>query len=437
MKKYLLLLAAGAIALPGLAIADAHGYSQSISGNVRINHVQTTDQDVGTASTSTGGGDTYLNWNHSYTASETKSVTGFIRFQQNGEQRINVTGTATEGDWTATALGEWDVNEAVSSTTTTLVGVDTDGVDTDGDGSLLDDNATVVSSVSGGTNVDQRNQYIQVTNTSGLSIFFGRTAPFDSLKGTLTDNGGSLDSNIDIDGDGDSDFSYHAVSVDDFIDSHFNYIQIGYAMGNGVALSLKLQMDNTGNVANILGYNITNGATGASDISANAVSIDYAMGAVDASLTVGSGSAEGNKDRTAGDEDHKQDLSLAKLGLNYDAGVAQVHLNYTSTSLEVEDGTVENGADAITYDYTGMNLGVSAAAGGGTVILDLTNTALDGESGTNKAETSGSATEVGYITSIGGASFKASYGTGSYDDDNDATTKEDDDFLALRMEYGF
>ena len=430
MKKYLLLLAAGAVALPGLAIADAHGYSQSISGNVRINHVQTTDQDVGTASTSTGGGDTYLNWNHSYTASETKSVSGFVRFSSGGEQRINVTGTATEGDWTAKAFGEWNVNEAVSSTSTTLVDVDTDG---DGD----DDNATVVSSVSGGTNVAERDQYVQVTNTSGLSIFFGRNAPYDTLKGTLVDNGGSLDSNFDINLDGDSDDGYHAVSVNDLVDSRFNYIQVGYAMGNGVALKLKIQQDNTGNVSNILGYDINNTATGALDTSANAVDIDYAMGAIDASLTIGSGSAEGNKDRTAGDENHKQDLSLTKLGLNYDAGVAQVHFNYTATSLEVEDGTVTNGADAITYDYTGMNLGVSAAAGGGTVILDLTNTAFDGENGTAKLETSGSATEIGYITSIGGASFKASYGTGSYDDDDDSTTKEDDDFLALRMEYGF
>ena len=424
MKKYLLLLAAGAVALPGLAIADAHGYSNSISGNVRINHVQTTDQDVGTASTSTGGGDTYLNWNHSYTASETKSVSGFVRFSSGGEQRINVTGTATEGDWTAKAFGEWNVNEAVSSTTTLV------SVDTDGDG-VDDDNATVVSSVSGGTNVAERDQYVQVTNTSGLSIFFGRNAPFDSLKGTLTDNGGSLESNVD------SGFGYHAVSVDDAIDSRFNYIQVGYAMGNGVALSLKLQMDNTGNVSSILGYDITNAATGASDISANAVSVDYAMGAVDAALTIGSGSAEGNKDRTAGDENHKQDLSLTKLGLNYDAGVAQIHLNYTATSLEVEDGTVNNGADAITDDYTGMNLGVSAAAGGGTVTLDLTNTTADQENGTSKFETSGSATEVGYATSIGGASLKASYGTGSYDDDNPSTTAEDDSYLAIRMEYGF
>ena len=427
MKKYLLLLAAGAIALPGLAIADAHGYSQSISGNVRINHVQTTDQDVGTASTSTGGGDTYLNWNHSYTASETKSVSGFVRFSSGGEQRINVTGTATEGDWTAKAFGEWNVNEAVSSTTTTLVDVDTDG---DGD----DDNATVVSSVSGGTNVAERDQYVQVTNTSGLSIFFGRSAPYDTLKGTLVDNGGSLDSNVDIDGNGKSDDGYHAVSVNDLVDSRFNYIQVGYAMGNGVALKLKIQQDNTGNVSNILGYDINNTATGALDTSANAVDIDYAMGAIDASLTIGSGSAEGNKDRTAGDEDHKQDLSLTKLGLNYDAGVAQVHLNYTATSLEVEDGVAAN---KTTDDYTGTNLGVSAAAGGGTVILDLTNTTANREVGSNKTETSGSATEIGYITSIGGASFKASYGTGSYDDDDDSTTKEDDDFLALRMEYGF
>ena len=414
MKKSLLLLAAGAMTLPGLAIADAHGYSQSVSGNVRINHLQTTAGDVTTAATNTGGGDTYLQWNHNYAPSETKSVTGFIRFKSGGDQRINVTGSASEGDWTAEAVAEWEVSDSVSSTSTT-VSTDSNVSDVN---QTDDADATVASSVSGGTTVAERDQFVKVSNTSGLSIVFGRDAPFDSLKGNVLDYSGSLSGTV----------GYNAAAVDDLIDSRFHFMSVGYSMGNGVGLTLRLQMDNTGNTSNILGYEITNGATGDSDISANAVSVDYAAGPVDAAFTIGSGSADGNDDRNAGDADHSQSLSLTKLGLNYDAGVAQVHLNYTGTSLDVDSGTTTT-----TTDYTGTNIGVSAAAGPGTVIFDLMNTAYT--VGTADEET-GSATELGYLTSIGGASFKAIYGAGSYDDGVDSTN-DDDSYLHLRLEYGF
>ena len=401
MKKYLLLLAAGAIALPGLAIADAHGYSQGVSGNVRINHLQTTAGDVTTAATNTGGGDTYLQWNHNYSDDAGKSVTGFVRFESSGDWRYNVTGSATEGDWTASAKAEWDANQ------------------------------------DGGNAVDERDQFVQVSNASGLSIFFGRNAPFDSLKGNVLDYSGSLGAAV----------GYNAAAVDDLIDSRFNYIGAGYSMGNGVSVTLRLQMDNSANTANILGYNIDENATGVAntagqtgynyDISSNAVTVDYSMAAIDASLTVGSGSAETNKDRTAtsdgaylqADDTYSQELSLTKLGFNYDAGVAQVHVNYTATSLDEDTSATAT----TTTDYTGTNIGVSAAAGPGTVIFDLMNTAYT--VGTADEQT-GSATELGYLTSIGGASFKVIYGSGSYDD-NDDTTNDDDSYLHMRLEYGF
>ena len=387
MKKYLLLLAAGAIALPGLAIADAHGYSQGISGNVRINHLQTTAGDVTTAATNTGGGDTYLQWNHNYSDDAGKSVTGFIRFESDGDQRINLTGSASEGDWTASAKSEWDQ---------------------DGTGAVTAD----------------RDEFVKVSNASGLSIFFGRNAPFDSLKGSVLDYSGSLGANV----------GYNAAAVDDLIDSRFNYISAGYSMPNGVGLTLRLQMDNTGtaNASNMLGYELDTNATGTPmtyDISANAISVDYAMGPIDAALTIGSGTAETSEDR--GDTAVSQELSLTKLGLNYDAGVAQVHVNYTATSLDEDTSATTTD----TTDYTGTNIGVSAAAGGGTVIFDLMNTAYTSGDSTAEEQT-GSATELGYLTSIGGASFKAIYGSGSYDDNVDGNT-DDDSYLHLRMEYGF
>ena len=386
MKKTLLLLAAGAVALPGLAIADAHGYSSSISGNVRVNHLQETDGDVTTAKTATDN-NTYLQWNHSLKSDDGKSAGGFIRFESGGDQRINLNGSASEGGWTANAKAEWDQ---------------------DGEGAVS----------------SERDKYVKVTNESGVSIFLGRNAPFDSLKGSVVDYSGYLVSTV----------GYGAGEVDDLIANHFNYISAGYSMPNGFGVTLRLQMDNTGNTSNILGYGITNGAAGVSDISANAVSVDYAAGPVDAAVTIGSGSADGNDDRTAGDGDHSQSLSLTKLGLNYDAGVAQVHLNYTATGLEIDSSTTAN---TNTVDFTAMNVGVSAAAGPGTVVVDLTNTTYDTETDGVTSEESGSATELAYLTNLGPASFKVTYGSGSYDDDDTTTTADDDSYLHLRLEYGF
>ena len=404
MKKSLLLLAAGAVALPGLAIADAHGYSQSISGNVRVNHLQSTSADVTTSGTYLGGGDTYLQWNHDVKSDGGASASGFVRFESSGDWRYNLSGSASEGGWTANAKAEWDVDQ------------------------------------DGGDSVDYRDQYVEVTNEGGVSIFFGRNAPFDSLKGSVVDYSGSLSGNVGTDPDV---VGYGAGAVDDLIDSRFNYISAGYSMADmGLSVKLRLQIDNSSNNANILGYNIDENATGALtdtedslvyDISANAISVEYVAGAIDAAVTIGSGSADGNDDREDGDSEHSQSLSLTKLGLNYDAGVAQVHLNYTATSLEL-DGATDN---TDTIDYTGTNIGVSAAAGPGTVVVDLTNTVYDTETDGTALETSGSATELAYLTNLGPASFKFTYGTGSYDDDNADTDKEDDSYLHLRLEYGF
>ena len=413
MKKSLLLLAAGAVALPGLAIADAHGYSQSISGNVRINHVQSTDEDVTTAKTSLGGGDTYLQWNHDVKSDGGASASGFVRFESSGDWRYNLSGSASEGGWTANAKAEWDVDQ------------------------------------DGGDSVDYRDQYVEVTNEGGVSIFFGRNAPFDSLKGSVVDYSGSLsgEAGDDAVGDGAVAVGYGAGAVDDLIANRFNYISAGYSMADmGLSVKLRLQMDNSGNTANILGYNIDTNATGDDythtyDISANAISVDYASGAIDAALTIGSGTAETSKDRDADDdgsltdeEAYTQTLSLTKLGLNYDAGVAQVHLNYTATSLEEDQDTT----NTTTYDYTGTNIGVSAAAGPGTVVVDLTNTTYDIDNGSSTTESSGSATELAYLTNLGPASFKFTYGTGSYDDGvNGNDDVEEDSYLHLRLEYGF
>ena len=379
MKKYLLLLAAGAIALPGLAIADAHGYSNSISGNVRMNHEQNTLGDVATSTTGTGGGDTYLNWNHSYVPDETKSVTGFVRFMSDGTQRVNVSGTASEGGWTAEAFGEWQTS------------------------TVTDGNATTT----------ERDQYIRVTNNSGFSVEFGYYTYLDVKAGTFADWSGSLQN-----GSGADD------GFGDALEGRFGVIKLGYDMGNGAAVSVALQIDNTGN-NELFGFvdgSEGNDLTDDGDVNGNIVGLTYSGMGVNAFANVGSGSVEGNKDRNALDDGITVDASFTQIGLSYDAGVAVPYVNMVSYLVEPNDD-----GDTTDTDYSATMVGVSAVAGTGTVMASITNTTV--------GDDSASGTELGYVTSLGGVTFKAAYGTGSTDPDVGDST--DSSYIGLRMEYGF
>ena len=387
MKKSLLLLAAGAMTLPGLAIADAHGYSSSISGNVRINHEQNTLDDVTEASTGTGGGDSYLQWNHNYDPSETKSVTGFIRFEGSGDRRINVTGTASEGAWSVSAKAEWDQEEGLDS----------------------------------GTVTSERDQFIKAAHESGFNVQFGRAPYLDVKAGTFASWSGTVGN-----GSGADD------GFADALEGRFNVIKLGYDMGNGAAVSLSLQMDNTGNNAQDGGsqalFGFVNGSEGADltndgDINGNIMGATYSGMGVDAFVNIGSGSVEGNKDRGAGEDDGiTVDASFTQLGVSYDAGVAVPYLNMVSYLVEPNDD-----GDATDDDYSATMIGVSAAAANGTVMLSITNTTQN--------DNSASGTELGYVTSLGGAAFKAAYGTGSTDPD--VGDGVDSSYIGLRLEYGF
>ena len=459
MKKYLLLLVAGAIALPGLAIAespianestadanasamadsnasmadgmmadanasmaDANAsmaeeafepvYSQSISGNVRINHEQNTDGDVTTASTTTGGGDTYLQWNHTYTPSETKSVTGFIRFKGSGDQRINVTGDASEGAWTAKAVAEWEVSDAVSSTSTS-VSTDTNTTVDAND----DDNASVASSVSGGTTVAQRDVYVLATHASGLSVQLGRAAYLDTKRGTYADWSGKLANGTTGVG-ADDGFA-------DALENRFNAFKVGYDMGNGVALSLLLQIDNSGN-SSLFGFvdgNSSKALNEAADVSGNVFGLTYAGMGIDAYANIGGGSADGNKDRNSSDDGVGDDVSFTQLGASYDAGVAVPYFNMVSYTVDGSDGSTDTETA-----YSATLLGASAAVGGGTVMASMTNISVDDSYDSNGIE-------VGYVTTLGGVALKAAYGTGSYEPDGGDSV--DLSYIGVRMEYGF
>ena len=386
MKKYLLLLAAGAIALPGLAIADAHGYSQSISGQVRTQHQSVTNGDLTTVDNNLGGGDTHLTWNHSYQASDTKSVSGFVRFEAGSDQRINVTGTATEGDWTAMAKGEWD---------TTGLGAVT----------------------------SYRDQFVTLSNASGMYVTLGNKQYGDVAKGLDTDIGGTA---------GDFQANYYFVTDE----SRYEALQLGYNMGNGVDISAVLQLDSDvglfGGMASLadvddsddaVDTNVT-GATDQRDVSGTLVLVKYNANNVDAQLEIYSGGIAGvdNADDSGDmDEDREVSASATLLAVAYDAGQFTPFLNYSTRTVTTTDAA---GTDT-DADRTATQFGVVASVGGGSLGL-----AIGSES-----ETESSMTELDYTTTVGGVTVKGMLGSGT--DGNGDADDTDRSYYAFRLQYAF
>ena len=399
MKKYLLLLAAGAIALPGLAIADAHGYSQSISGNVRTQHQSVTVGDLTTVDNNLGGGDTHLTWNHSYQASETKSVSGFVRFEAGNDQRISVTGTDSAGDWTASAKGEWD---------TTGLGAVT----------------------------SYRDQFVTLSNVSGMYVTLGNKQYGDVAKGLDTGIGSDVDFQEE----------YYFVTAE----SRYEALQLGYSMPNGVDISAVLQIDNgvglfggmatmtdtdgdesddkdanltvdadgDGDPANDFDQNIT-GAVDQTDVTGTLLLVKYNANNIDAQLEIYSGGIAGvdNADDSGDmDEDREVSASATLLAIAYDAGQFTPFLNYSTKTVT---NTNEAGTDTDS-DTTATQFGVVAAVGGGSLGL-----AIGSES-----ESESSMTDVDYTTTLGGVTVKGMLGSGELGG-NDAS------YYALRLEYGF
>ena len=415
MKKYLLLLAAGAIALPGLAIAEETmaesnetmadeavklGYSQSISGNVRTQHQSVTVGDLTTVDNNLGGGDTHLTWNHSYQASETKSVSGFIRFEAGNDQRISVTGTDSAGDWTATAKGEWD---------TTGLGAVT----------------------------SYRDQFVTLSNVSGMYVTLGNKQYGDVAKGLDTGIGSDVDFQEE----------YYFVTAE----SRYEALQLGYSMPNGVDISAVLQLDNNvglfggmatmtdtdgneaedlqdadgtvdsngdGNLTNDQDFDSnTTGLADQMDVSGTLLLVKYSANNLDAQFEYYDGSISGNEDDGGDmDEDRAVSASAMLLAVAYDLGQLTPFLNYsTKTVTDTSEAGVETDTDT-----TATQFGAVTALGDATL----------GVAYGTESESESSMIDVDYTTSLGGVTVKGMLGSGELGG-NDAT------YYALRLEYGF
>ena len=420
MKKTLLLLAAGAVALPGLAIADAHGYSQSISGQVRVQHTQSSSSGLDTSSNSLGDDDSHINWNHHYTGDK-GSVSGFIRFQPSGEWRYGASGSSTDGDWTATGKAEWDFDMTNTSNT--------------------DAESTAY-----------RDVYIKLANASGLYLQLGNMQYGDQMKGYSNNTGGGLSRGSSAQADnvlsnGDYDGSAYFVTNE----ARFAALQAGYNLGNGIDVNLVLQMDTDASLfgaysndaatntvveddASTTDVDETETETTTQSTTGTLLQFKYAANNVDAVVNLYSGSVEdADTDVTGNSADGKAEASATQIGVSYSAGMFTPFVNLLTAKV---DQTPDAG-DAVSYDASVTNLGLAVSlANGDAVNLSATSTSASSDVD-GSADESGSAMEVQYSTNIAGVAINAGYGSGEYDDDLTTTEDDDDSYLSVRLQYAF
>ena len=402
MKKYLLLLAAGAIALPGLAIADAHDADESswsVTGNVRVQHTQSTDAGVTTADTSTHSDDTYIRLERGFTNSNAGDATTYLHFQPSGEWRYGVTATSTKDSWTVSAKGEWDSNQ---------------GGDGDGTGRL-------------------RDSFVKATNDSGAYFQVGKVQYGDHLKGYSNGHGGNVFTPSgtafrDVIGFG----GYNGNGYLATNEARFTAIQLGYGLGSGLDLSVILQMEADESLFGV--YSSDAAGDAAQTTNGNVVQIKYAANNVDLIAQFYSGSQE-DTDTDADNSDGKVDASLTQIAAAYSAGMFTPFINMAMGSVEQ---TPDGGGDVITSDaaVTNIGLGVSLASGD-SVNFSVTSSSAERDS--DDKEESGSAFEAQYVTNLAGAAVKVGYVSGEYDDDDDSDASDDDADTAfsVRIDYGF
>ena len=428
MKKYLLLLAAGAVALPGLAIADAHDADESswsITGNVRVQHTQATDAGVTTADTSTHSDDTYIRLERGFTNSNAGDATTYLHFQPSGEWRYGVTATSTKDSWTVSGKGEWDSNQ---------------GGD-EGTGRL-------------------RDSFVKATNDSGAYFQVGKVQYGDHLKGYSNGHGGNVftpegTAFREVIGFG----GYNGNGYLATNEARFTAIQLGYGLGSGLDISVILQMESdeplfgvysnadatnvidegTEDDPNTAGDQTVEDATEspAQKTNGSVVQIKYAANNIDLIAQFYSGSQEDNDSdeaTTAGGSDGKVDASLTQIAAAYSAGMFTPFINMAMGSVEQ---TPDGGGDSTTYDAAVTNIGLGVAlANGDSVNFSVTSSSAESDAA-NSEDESGSAFEGQYVTNLAGAAVKIGYVSGEYDDGDDATDDDADTALSIRIDYGF
>ena len=362
--KTLIALAAtvsGAGVLATAPVLSAAEYTSSVSGNIRVEALSTTEEikadnsatdDVdesergpvltttfgGDEEESKTGGDTYLQWNHGFENDDgTTTGKGFIRFAGDGTIRINVEASSQVGNYKGDLKAEWERN-GFSGTVCTGSAART-GTDAAGN---------AVSGFSDGctTSIAERDQFAKLTHTGiGLYYKIGREEWFGNQKGYGTDF--VSQSKGLADGAGKA-------NVNGRVSGH----ALGWT-GSGLDVALFIQRDNAASTSGKLVQGARSGAR-ATAVSGFGLLLGYAAGPVDLRLNFVSSSASSDiVDDTS---------SLTELQAVFPLGAFKPFLNFGSVALTEKD----KGANAATVTEataSGFNLGLGYNFGASELVV--------------------------------------------------------------------
>ncbi len=400
-KTLFIIFASCGLVLPSLQAAE---YSQSFSGNVRVESQSTTVNDGDTAietlTTSFGGddeasstgGDTHLQWNHHFASDDGNTAgNGFIRFTANNAIRYNVEASSQLGDYNAALKAEWESNDGF------------------------------------GGDLTGRDQFAILTHSpTGVYYKIGREEWLNNEKGYTTD---FLTATKDFSGQAANNrFSLHA---------------LGWK-GLGLNVALLIQRDSVpagaaaaasslGGDAALASPNATDPAVYSTDTNGFGLRVGYTHGAVDAELTVLSGSQNTNTDRGDAEVESTGGVTQLYLAFPIQEGKFTPFLNFGTQTREVtpDVAALAGGVQVEEYSRSGWNLGVSLGLGASDLVLAYGS----GTQETNDEETTSSGFDLMWATNQDPLTVALAYtsGTETVGDADPTTTGK----YGVRLEYGF
>ena len=399
LKTAIALLSAGAIATP-LAAAE-----WGVSGQVRVNWdiaktIENKKAEAGGKTTPNGvfiaPGDTWV----AFTLTG-EAANGGIYYYGDGRQEYVGSVSAEDGNWTSAATisvrNDSNQNDVASSPRV-------------GD--------TVEATKTG-------DHTVSVSNASGFSVKIGLTTPL------LTFSQGA--GNLLL---GHTGANSHAGDTGganiDTLDNRSNVVDFGYKLSDSLKVGLALEQSSSeqpalgkafgsinyasfttknsdGEDYLLYGNTVTGDNEGAPSGFNTGIKANYSSDLVNVGLVVVSGSEAGNKD-LGGDENYKASASAFGLGVGLSFGNLKPYFNLWNPSAKSENS---RGSEEISSTTTQIGidvaLGESSGVGFSTVNRSTEHKIKSGDTEDDPVKITNAGIELGYVTKLGTADFKAGY----------------------------
>ena len=259
---------------------------------------------------------------------------------------------------------------------------------------------------------------VSLSHTSGFSVKIGRTTPLSTFSqgaGNLLHGhtGGNAHVN---DGDATSDAINQGNANIDALDNRSNVVDFNYKLGDSLSVGLALEQGDSGegSLGSAFGsIEYGNYSAGGAPSGFNTgIKVNYASDLVNVGLVVVSGSEAGSTD-LGGDKDVKSSASAFGLGIGLSFGALKPYFNLWNPSAKSEDSV---GSDETTSSTTqfGVDFALGESSGVGFSAVTRSTSYKDKSKATgaediDELKIGNSGIELGYVTKLGTADFKAGW----------------------------